>query len=391
MTFHPVTFFLSCLTAFVLMLSPAYAFLGKDKIPPLKDEIKTSQTAFEAESTLIEEVPLQNKDMAFHVRLPKGWIKLNSDEEKTAVGSDLFRQIAAHTSPPRIEHRSIFRVKSIDLTTLISVDDWFIGYMLQMGFSVEGMTSVTPKKLIAQYTLFEDGEPYVTRAVVTITGAKIILAEYLVHQEVYETEKDQQVLAMSGFDLVSPNTASPIVMKTFSFVDIAKFDYPSNWFIYTPGISQINRMEASVLNTITAPSSGQGPGQEAQIQMAGRVDVSVISKDLKTTVSDEIKTLNDELKAKNYKLGKYIETAKSIELNSNIKSGRIDIYEMDSEVQKLVGYEYWVAVLQTDSRYYLVRLITIGRDENFSLWAQNVAVYRTLLQSLSPASTLSGY
>jgi len=373
-----------------LAISPAHAFLGKDKIPPLKTEAHLSEADFNAKTSLIEETPLQNKDMAFHVRLPNGWVKLNSDEGKSEVASDLFRLLSAYTSPPRLEHRSILRVKSIDLTSLITVDDWFIGYMLQMGFSVEGMTLISPRRVEAQYTLFEEGEPYVTRAVVTMTGSKIILAEYLVHQEMYAAEKDIQILAMSGFGLSTPNNKLPIVMKTFSFVDIAKFDYPSNWLTYTPGITEINRMDASVLNTISTHLVTAGSAVN-ELQMTGRIDVSVVSKTLGTTIGNEIATLNKGLKDRHYKLGKYIETIKTIELNSNIKSSRIDVYEMESEVQKIAGYEYWVAVLQTNSRYYLVRLITVSRGENFVKWAQNVETYRVLLNSLSPASNQSAY
>lgn len=391
MTFNPVTFVLTTLIAFLLVVSPVNAFTGKEKIPELKNDVHIPKEAFEAKTTLINETPLQNKDFAFHVRLPKGWVKLNVEAEKEGEGTDIFRQLSAYTSPPRIEQRSIFRIRAIDLSSLITVDDWFIAYMLQMGFSVEGMTIKSPRKMIVQYTLFEDGEPYVTRAVVTMSGQKIILAEYLVHQDAYEAERDEQIWAMAGFDMDTPNESLPIVMKTFSFVDIAKFDYPANWVTYTPGITEINRMDASVINAINTHVITSSGAEITDLQMAGRIDVSVVSKVLGTSIGDEIKVLNKSLKDKNYKLGKFIETVDNVKLNPLIKNGRIDVYEMESLTQKLAGYEYWVAVLQTNSRYYLVRLITISRGENFIMWAQNVETYRVLLRSLSPASGQSAY
>jgi hypothetical protein len=391
MSIRPLTFCLWAFLAFSVVISPAYAFMGKEKIPPIKNETKLSKEDFEKKTVLIEETPLDNKDYGFQVRLPKNWIKLDVEVDKGAEGTDIFRTLSTYTSPPRIEQRSVFRVRAIDLTSLMTVDDWFITYMLQMGFSVEGMTIENPRKLVAQYTLFEDGEPYMTRAALALSGSKIIFAEYMVHQDVYALEHDEQVMAMAGFDLQSMNMESPVDMKTFSFVDIAKFDYPAAWTIYSPGIKEINRMDASVINAVNMHAVSRNGVSYTEMQMAGRIDVTTVSKRLGTTIPDEIKTLNAELKAKNFKLGKYIETYKDVALNTLVNASRIDVYELESETQKLAGYEYWVAVLQTGSRYYLVRLITISRGENFTIWAQNTETYRTLLRTLSPASTKSTY
>ena len=391
MTIHPVTFFLFSFVSFVLVASPVQAYVGKDKIPLLESKVQMSKEDFESKTMLVKEFPLQNKDLLFNVRLPKSWIKLDVSTENQNLGADLYRQLSAYTSPPRIEHSSFFRVKSIDLTEMIPVDDWFIGYMLEMGFSAEGMRVLSSHKLSAQYTLFENSEPYITRAIVTLTGSKIILAEYLVHQDNYAAERDAQILAMDGFDLLEPNEKSSIKMRTYSFADIAKFEYPENWMVHTFGITQINRMDSSVLRAINTRNVSRNGVEITELQMTGRVDVSVVSKTLNTTVAQEIDLLKKDLNKRHYKLGKFVETIHSIKLNPLITSGRIDVYEMESDIQKLAGYEYWVAVLQTDARYYLVRLITVSRGEDFVTWAENTETYRVLLGSLSPASQKSSY
>ena len=212
------------------------------------------------------------------------------------------------------------------------------------------------------------------------------MAEYLVHQEVYKAERDEQILAMNSLSLLYPNMSIPVSMKTFSFVDIAKFDYPASWAVHGTGISDIKRMEASLVNTINVHYTADGTREVSGTQMAARIDVTVVSKDNGLTIGDEIKVLNQGLKEKNYKLGKFIETINDIKVNPLIGSSRVDVYQLESETIKLAGYEYWVAVLQTKSRYYLVRLITIGRQENFRTWAQNTQTYKVLLESLGPAS-----
>jgi hypothetical protein len=117
-----------------------------------------------------------------------------------------------------------------------------------------------------------------------------------------------------------------------------------------------------------------------------RIDVSLISKGQGLTLTDEINLLKEALKNRNYKLGKYIETVAVDGINPLITSTRVDVYEVEGISKKLVGYEYWVGVLQSKSRYYLVRLTTVSRAENFKVWAENAETYKVLLRSLGPAS-----
>lgn len=377
-----LTLFISLLLSFFVVVSPADAFTGKSKIPPLSTEVHTSKENFESKSDLIKIMPLDDKSLSYHIRLPKGWVKLDNDIVSSNAGTGILRQISGYTSPPRIEPRSLFRVSIIDLDSLVTVDDWFISYMLEMGFSIEGMKIKSPRLVNAQYTVFENGEPYVVRAVITISGARIVLAEYLVHDSMYQAEKDEQIWAMAAFALDSPVNRIAIPMKTFNFVDIAKFDYPANWAIQSPTVTDITRMEASVLNGATLKQSDPNTNAE----LLGRIDISLVSKDQGLTLGDEIKLLKDGLKRRNYTLGRYIENVEEKDISPLISSSRIDVYEVEGVSKKLAGYEYWVGVLESRSRYYLVRLTTVSRAENFKVWAQNVETYKVLLRSLGPAS-----
>ncbi len=386
MVIHPISSLLvSLLTGLCLILlifSPAHAFTGKNKIPPLAGDVSISPEEFESRTELMNVTPQNDPSLAFKIRLPKGWQPIETEGNSKQTGTDILRQVSAYVSPPRIEHRSLFRVSIIDVDSLILVDDWFIAYMLEMGFSIEGIQIKSPRLTNAQYVVFENGEPYVARASVTMSGSRIVLAEYLVHQEVYQAERDEQIWAMSKFSLVTPNTGIPIPMKTFNFVDIAKFDYPGNWTIQAPDIIDIKRMESSIINPTKASKKKDGLSSE----MVGRIDVSIISKGQGLTLTDEINLLNESLKRKNYKLGKYIETIPVTGLHPLISSSRLDAYAVEGVSQRIAGYEYWVAVLQTKSRYYIIRLTTISRSENFKVWAENTETFKFLLTTLGPAS-----
>lgn len=114
-----------------------------------------------------------------------------------------------------------------------------------------------------------------------------------------------------------------------------------------------------------------------------------MSKDQGLTLADEIRLLKEGLKNRKYKLGRYIENVEEKEVNPLITSSRIDVYEVEGVSKRLAGYEYWVGVLESRSRFYLVRLTTVSRAENFKIWAENVETYKVLLRSLGPASVAS--
>lgn len=382
-SFFSTLFFTTCLVGFAFG-GTAHAFQGKDQIPKLSGEVHISKEDFTAQSDLVQEKPRNDDSLAYHIRLPKGWQKIDNPVNGIDDNSNILHQISTYAGPPRIEHRSLLRIRTADATSLISMDDWFIGYMMQMGFAIEGMTVDSPRRITAQYAVFEDNEPFIVRAVATLSGHHIILAEYLVPQNVYQAERDQQIWAMTGFDLTSPNLAPPVDVKTFSFLNVVKFDYPANWNFPDPGIRDFNRMDAHISNTLS--SIPQKYEQKIPDRMGGRIDISVISRTENTQITSEINRLNAELTSKNYKLGKYLGNIKIDPLPSLTQNIRVDSYELDGLTEKLTGYEYWIAVLQTPDYYVLVQLTTLGRNDNFILWAENTETYKTLIRSLSPAT-----
>jgi len=180
------------------------AFFGLDDSPLLSYDMETPAAELDKGMELKKETPSGEESLAMQIYLPNGWVRAEFEQEQTLpkagkgafekprieqADGDIFRLLVRYSTPPRLQRRSEFRVRSIEINSLISLDNWFVEYLLQMGFSPEGVNKVSTNRLEAQYTLFEYGEPMVTRAVVERSGNKIILAEYLVHQENYQAEK----------------------------------------------------------------------------------------------------------------------------------------------------------------------------------------------------------
>jgi len=413
--------FLSALLLGVCTIaSPSEAYLRLDQVPPLIYDMEKTTDELSKEMEVHQEKPFGDETLSMEVTLPIGWhryetetLQEEQDDKKGLVdglskksyqiekGGDIFRMLVRYSTPPRIQRRSEFRVRSIEISSLISLENWFTELILQMGFSPEGLNKISEDRLEAQYTIFEYGEPMVTRAVITRSGNKIIIAEYMVHQENYNREKDQQIYAMKQFKMLDPREDLPIALNTYPFVDIAKFQYPQNWLLYTPGITTIERMEASIIN-LRGMSEDQYSNKYSRIQMNGRVDVSVVYKGEGVTVESEMGLIGQALKDNGLVLSDRIDLDKDFKVHEKISKSSVNVYHIIPPVStemktnlfsrskavnnKLADYEYWIGILETPGRYYFVRLLTIGRDEDFRAWAENTEVFRVLLGSISPVN-----
>jgi len=388
------------------------AFLAIEEAPPLSYDMKTPLEKLNEKMEWHEEKPFGDESLAMKITLPIGWNRYETESIETREvtnefeksggdqGGDIFRLLVRYSTPARIQRRSEFRVRSIEINTLVSLQNWFIELLLQMGFSPEGVTIRSPDRLEAQYTLFEHGEPMVTRAVVERSGNKIILAEYMVHQENYLAEKDEQIKAMQDFHLTNPSKELPVSLKSYAFVDIAKFEYPQSWILYSPGITTIERMEASVINI--KGIIDRSLQTMDTLQLNGRIDVTIVSRYADTTIEKEVVLIGQQLKQKELLLSDKMDSVELPKLNDKIIASSLNTYHIippvdeslksnkfsaakDSQM-KLADYECWLAILETQGRYYFIRLLTIGREEDFKSWAENTEVFNVLLTTVAPVN-----
>lgn len=370
--------------------SPAFAFLTDTPIPNVDEKVSLSQSNFLAKTDVFKDAPLNLDYLKYTVRLPKGWVKMASDTdvgESDVVqksGKELFQQVAKYVSPPDIDKRDMFLIHTLDLRGLISAKNWFINYMLTNGLSAEGMTVVSDREVDVQFTLLEKTGAFSVRGKVLISGPKVIFVEYKLAAEHQESHRDLQILGLKSFKLLAPDTSPAVHMETFSFIDIAKFDYPKAWILYTPNITTVDRMEASIINLKGNELVGRQDFDTDNLQLDGRVDVTVVARGPDVTIAGELDILREALKKKKLKFGDLIERVDDFEKNPQVLSANIEVYNLVSTERKLVGYEYWVALLQTPGRHYIFRLLTLGRKDNFYIWAQNVETFKMAIRTLAP-------
>jgi hypothetical protein len=383
---------LCMVVAALCMFMPAssWALLKSEDIPPLDLKVKMSKEQFYNISELRNIKFDADPGLSYKVRLPFNWIELPSPRtESISLNAELFSDISNFVSPARGDIRSRFRVRSLELKHLVSAENWFLNYTLSIGTTVDGIKIKSDRSLEAQYTVLDGGQTYIVRASAQITGSRIVVAEYLVPFEYALEERDQQIWIITSFLLTSPNTTPIEETDTYSFVDIVKFDYPQSWILYSPPISTIDRMEASILNLKSITKDQIQKMDLDKAKLDGRVDVKVISKAMGTSEADEVTELKRELKTKNLDIGNLIGPVKGVELHPGIISSKIDAYHIESGDGKLIRYEIWVGLLETKGRYYVISLITVGREEKFYVWAQNIETFKYVLKTLSPVNDMN--
>ncbi len=366
--------------------SPVQSFLDA---PKLNRQVMMSREDFEAKTVPMQETPLGNKYLAFKIRLPKGWARLDVPQGKGGqreLSKGILGDISQYLGPSVLDVRSSFRLRANELPFDISARDWFLNYMMVNNYNLQGLDLSSEKRAQAQYVKLEGGHQYVVRATAQINGQRVILAEYIVPIEAWEAEKDMAKMAMASFVLKNEDPGTVELMNDYSFVDIAKFEFQNSWFLNAPPISSIERMGASIINLKGGNSrkSNFRDQNNDMLLMDGRVDLSIVTKSKDTTLKEEVQDLKDQMRQRGLVLGDYIETAEGWKHHKAITFSKIEAYKINNERNKLADYEQWIGVFETPRRYYFVRLLTLGRHDNFLIWARNMKTYKTVIETLAP-------
>lgn len=379
------------------ILPSAFAETGGvgPKLPPLNKSVVMSKEKYLELTRLIEETPLNNQALAYKIRLPKEWEKLetSASENGNLLSKRILGNIVEYLGPPTLDLRSSFRIRANDLSYDIDAKDWFLSYITTNSYTLSGMSVSSDKRAEAEYvTVGDNGIQYGVRAVAQISGPRIILAEYVFPLEFWEAEKDIMKWVISGFLLTNPDAAPIEPIRNYSFVDVAQFNFPSSWILKANPITSVQRMAASLIN-LKGSESGNSPIRrnsdlENIYLLDGRIDVFAVAKNQDTNLARELRLLKEGMLQRKLVLGELIEPVKGWSHHKAIQSSQIEVYKVNNTENKLANYEQWIGIFETPGRYYFITLLTVGREDDFLIWARNVKAYNMVISSLSPVDKL---
>ncbi len=375
--------FVFCGFALFLPLSTQAQTAPTGQIKPINTLTTVTKAQFEARSKLFKEKPLDDKHLAYEVRLPDTWVQVRSEGESlTELSTKLLGDLSQYVSPPRPDIRSTFRLRAVKMEHLMAPENWMLNFILSNGYTLEGMTIRNARRVEAQYVVLKNASVSTVRAVAELSGSSIVLAEYSVPAELMEEDKDDQLWSMLTFRLTTPDKGPVEKLETFSFLDLAKFNFPKSWILNAPSIQSVERIDAAIINLrgkgdSTLLEAGEKP------KLDGRIDVSLVAKSLESPIPEEIKRIKSDLESKGLFLGKKTEN-KTWKTDPSVLKSWIEVYATTGKEGQSSGYEVWVAIIELPEQYYYVRLLTLSRTDDFYIWARNIKAFETVVTTLRP-------
>lgn len=362
---------------------PAMAGLGIDlnKIPAINPVPGMPQAEFEKITKLeSEKDPYDDQLVSYDIRLPKEWTgNVQAAAKEVAVadkimGDTVLSILGRYVGPAKNLHRSYIVVEAQKLSSEIGVKNWFVNFILRNGFSLDALSEHSDKEIEALYVQVINDQTYAVRTRAIINGPRLIMVRYYLPQENFAEEKALMYQIVNSFKLRSPSTQRIEEQKTYAFLDQSYFDYPATWGLRGKPIYSIERMSATLYQQQVLPSQ--------MTVLEGQIKIDVISKLLKTTLAQEVKSFRDGVNIQGYTIGKLIESIK-YKYDPSIKAANAQIYELvPSDPLTMKSYEFLVTVMEGTDFYYITSMITPSREQDFLTWARNIETAKIVNESM---------
>ncbi len=351
------------------------------EIPTFKKEMTPQQ--FLNQTEVVSEKPKGDKYMAFQMRLPKNWTRvgerLDDIGENQSTGQAtgqlshrLLGKIVKYYSPMTLEAPSKFDMQALELEHQITARNWFFGYILSNGYTLQGMSIISDDRVEALYVTVENAIPYVVRTAAIINGPRMVLVSYYTPEDIWPKERAMQEAVIDSFQFVSPEKVKIEVSKTYAFIDMLRFDYPASWRLLAPNIYSVDGMDARLLNT----RDGK--------KLIGEINMRIVSTELETSLPQEVSYLKENIKNMGLEVGDLLETPTRFKYKPQVTFARIEVYNAKGTSTKIQDHEYWLAVMAEDRYYYIITMITPSRTADFYNWAQNTEAFQMIVESIRP-------
>jgi hypothetical protein len=386
-----------------------------EEIPSYKE--KMSDEEFERTSREHSEVPFGDKYLAYKLRLPKDWYKSKDPfntakeeelkkkkEEGLPISRRLLGEVARYygtadmRTPPRLE------ILALELEHEITAKNWFLNHVFTNGYALQGLKEVSDRRIDGLYVMIDrQNVSYKVRMAAEINGPRMVLIKHFLPernlnselnlilsgerekpsqqrinevatelQNSYFKELAQQEYIIESFKFLNPEKARVELTRTYSFLDLLRFDYPSSWRLVNPEIVDIQEMSAQIMNT------------KDEETLSGEISINILSTELDTDISNEMNFIKEDLADRGLELKSLIESPDDFNFHSHVFFDVVEVYEVTSNKTKIFEHEFWVAILLEDRYYYIVTMITPGRGIDFYNWARNTEAFEKVIETMRP-------
>jgi hypothetical protein len=364
----------------VLLLAGIAAAQGIDPskikdVPHYDDTLTKDQ--FEAESDLHTVSPPDDKYLAYSIRLPKGWQKASGEKLiDTTKGTDekhmahrVLGRVAKYFAPQTMEIPSYVDIEALALDYNISARNWFLNYIITNGYTLVGMKEVEENRLVGLYVRVVKAQSYIVRTVAQINGPRIVVTSYNMPENKWEDEKAIQEKVIDSFRFLNPEKLNAEAAHTYVYLDLLRFDYPQSWQLLSPSVNSTDGMDVRLIDS------------KDKETLDGQIDIHVQSVDTDKTLAQQIQDLRNNVKTEGLEIGNVIESPSDYKFHHHIYFNKVEVYDAHGRENEFGSQEFWIAIMIEDRYYYIVSMITPGRNHEFLKWAKNIESFRMVVES----------
>lgn len=366
---------------FAWIIFAGSAFAASSEIPPLNRKVEMAREDFIKATQQYSIKPFQDQGITLTFRLPPTWTQLG-EVNKAELTTGLLTNITSFIAPATSDKRSALIVRAVKLPFMIGVKDWVLNYITGNNYTLQGLSQIDEGRVQVQYVGVEVGQTYGVRMVAQRVGSTLFFIEYRAPVESWSIERDQAIWSITLAKIETSIRKPAEEIARYSFANIVTFEYPQSWVLQDEPITSLKRMKVSLINLKGGLPPASTGIQLSELLMDGRIDVDVIARASNVTLQDEITRMRKSLDESGFLLGDLIETIPMTDANKALKFARVDAYKFNDRAQRLIGYELWVGVFEAENHFYVMRLLTLGRETDPLIWARNKAAFEHVIKTL---------
>lgn len=359
-----------------LVYAQSYDLSTIPEVPVYEAENKPGEKTFEQGSKSYQKEPYNDTTLAFQVKIPKNWIDVTARElgdkgwpEDPNFSSRIFTTISEFREGAVTYDQSFFEVQVLELEHQITARNWFFNYMLLTGYTVQAMTVHSNTSAEGLYVHVRGDMSYITRSKIFMSGTRIILVTYTMHDLRWKEERQLQQDVLQSFKLLNSEPVKMDLVDTYQYFDIVRFDYPENWRLATPEVNGLDGMEVT-LYSINDDDS-----------VAGEAYVLILSTELEISLREEMLKIRDKLGERYIKIGSLLGSIDDYEFQPHVYFSKVEVYDALYKDADNITHEFWLTVMVEENYVYFVTMLTPNRKTELYTWARNTEAYKTLIES----------
>ncbi len=340
---------------------------------------------FKSKSRVFKDIPLGDSYLEYEVSLPEGWEKSqNQSISGFSLNKKILADLGRYFGPANLSTRSVLTIKASEREFESTAEQWLLNYVLENGYTVQGLKSYTPTRAEAVYIVVEGDQTLIVRTVVVTNGKRVVLAEYTLPSDEWHNEKALQARVLESFNLLKDDTGLVEEMGQSQFLDIAEMQYPVSWDLQTTDVRSIDRLDASLLRV-----AQRLKGRETVQILNGKIDIYLISSFVVDDLEKETLDFKARIKETGLVLGEIIEEPEELVVHDKMEFAYTEVYYAVDPAKPNINYEFWFTIMAAKDYYYFTTLLTPARDQDFANWSRNAQTYRLVNRFLKPQENVA--